>query len=86
MSRKLLPLEQRGNLTLAEAKRYAGVGHKKAKDLIAKGHWRAMKLGREIRVIKTSIDDWQEAEASKPLGEASPDLSRPLITLEASEI
>ncbi len=60
---KQIPIEQRGSLTLNEAKVYAGIGHAKASKLVSSGAWRAYPNGREIRVIKRSIDEWMEESA-----------------------
>ncbi len=46
-----------------EAKTYAGIGHAKARKLVRSGAWRAYPSGREIRVIKRSIDEWMEESA-----------------------
>lgn len=63
---KQIPIEQRGSLTLNEAMTYAGLGHPKAKKLVRSGDWRAYRSGREIRVIKRSIDEWMENSARMP--------------------
>ena len=60
---KHIPFEQRGSLTLNEAMTYAGIGHAKAKVLVRSGAWKAYPSGREIRVIKRSIDEWMEESA-----------------------
>lgn len=60
---KNIPLDLRGSLTLNEAMTYAGIGHTKAKKLVRSGGWRAYPSGREIRVIKKSIDEWMEDSA-----------------------
>jgi|GEM_PF-5664153 len=62
---KKVPLGSRGSLTLSEAMEYAGVGHAKARRHVELGHWRAYLNGREIRVIKISLDEWMEQEAGE---------------------
>lgn len=60
-----VPFENRGSLTLNEAMEYAGVGYTKARLFVSEGQWRAYRNGREIRVIKRSLDEWMEREASE---------------------
>ena len=60
-----IPFENRGSLTLNEAMEYAGVGYSKARKFVTDGHWKAYRNGREIRVIKRSLDEWMDREASE---------------------
>lgn len=60
-----VPLEARGSLTLREAMRFCGVGYAKARRFVREGQWRAYRNGREIRVIKRSLDEWMERQASE---------------------
>lgn len=62
-SRKVA-LDARGSLTLREAMTFCGVGYAKARRYVRDGLWRAYRNGREIRVIKRSIDEWMERQAS----------------------
>lgn len=61
---KKVPIENRGSLTLRESMEYAGIGHAKARGLVKDGAWKAYANGREIRVIKRTIDEWMEAQAA----------------------
>ncbi|MGV3617975.1 MAG: hypothetical protein ACO1SV_21830 [Fimbriimonas sp.] len=66
--------ETRGSVSLKEAMRYAGIGHRRATKLIEAKKWRAYPCGRELRVIVASIREWMEAEAaeySESLGRAA---------------
>jgi len=60
---KSVPLSQRASLTLNEACTYVGVGYVKGKKLMTTGAWRWYQNGKEFRIIRTSIDEWMEAQA-----------------------
>ncbi len=62
---KKVPLESRGSLTLNEAMIYVGLGYSKARRLVSEGRWAAYRNGREIRVIKRSLDEWMERQAAE---------------------
>jgi hypothetical protein len=65
MASKEIPTETRGSVSLKEAMRYAGIGHKRASNLIKQKKWRAYRCGRELRVIVASIREWMEEEAKQ---------------------
>ena len=65
MRSKAVDISQRGNLTMREAMIYAGVGYVRAKKLLVEGEWKAFRLGNEIRVLKSSLDEWQLEESKK---------------------
>ncbi|MBL8060475.1 MAG: excisionase family DNA-binding protein [Chthonomonas sp.] len=62
---KKVPIESRGSLTLNEAMIYVGLGYSKARKLVADGIWAAYRNGREIRVLKRSLDEWMELQVAE---------------------
>lgn len=62
---KKVPIESRGSLTLNEAMIYVGLGYTKARKLVRDGCWQAYRNGREIRVIRRSLDHWMERQVAE---------------------
>lgn len=46
-----------------EAQEYAGIGRTKLWELISSGQLQASKIGRSVRISKTSLDEYLESQS-----------------------
>ncbi len=56
---------EKATFTVEETAGYLGIGRNKAYELVSLGIIPHLKLGKQIRIPKVSLDEWITAEALK---------------------
>lgn len=54
-------------ISVAEAAQYLGIGRNRMYDLLHAGKLPAVRLGKNYRIPKKSLDEWLDKEAQKSL-------------------
>lgn len=54
---------ERSWYSYGEAQEYAGIGRTKLWELVSSGQLQASKIGRSVRISKTSLDEYLESQS-----------------------